>query len=195
MRPRKRSLGRSRLYVILDKEVIRNRPLKDIVRQLKKAGCDIIQYRDKVSDRQDVLKNAFIIKKMLLRSKTLFIINDYPEVARICGADGLHIGQEDISLKSARCLVGKDKLLGVSCHSLAQALRAQENGADYLGIGPVFRTPTKPKAKPVGLALVKKVKNKIKIPFFPIGGINFENIADILACGVRKAAVCRAVLA
>jgi len=158
------------------------------------AKIGLLQLRDKTSSRQEVLKFACKLAKHLVLTKTLFIINDYADVASACGADGVHLGQGDISLKQARKILGKDKLIGISCHNLSQALKAQKAGADYLGIGPVFATVTKPGGRGIGLEKAAALEAKIKIPYFVIGGINAENIGKVTSRGVRRVAVCRAIL-
>jgi thiamine-phosphate pyrophosphorylase len=134
-----------------------------------------------------------MMRDLLLNSKSIFIINDYIDIAKILDADGIHLGQDDISIGIARKILGKGKIIGISCHNLEQALRAQEKGADYISIGPVFPTSTKPNAKPISLRLIKKISRKIKIPFFAIGGINENNIIEVLSRGAKRVAVCRAV--
>ena len=193
MNLRKKLLRESRLYVIVDKKVSGVRPIFDIVSKIKDLGADIIQLRDKESKKESILKEAYKLRKLLTNSQALFIINDYIDVAKIVDSDGIHLGQNDLPLDTARQLLGKDKIIGVSCHNLNQAIEAQKNGADYISIGPIFSTPTKPEYKAVGLDLIRKVKRAIHIPFFVIGGINENNITDIKSQGVKRAAVCRAI--
>lgn len=192
---KKRLLEKSRLYAILDKKAAGSRPLPDIALSLKKGGIDIIQLRDKQSKKEEILKNAFLIRKKLLPGKVIFIVNDYPDIAKITDADGLHLGQRDTSLTCARQILGPYKIIGVSCRGLAQALKAQREGADYLGIGPIYPTPAKPEIKKgLGLGLLKELREKIKIPFFVIGGINPANIDDVVSAGAERVAICRAIL-
>ncbi|MDD5465302.1 MAG: thiamine phosphate synthase [Candidatus Omnitrophica bacterium] len=194
MKSKKSLLKRSRLYLILDRPTLGERSLENICSAASDGKIGLIQLRDKKSAKADVLDFAIRISKALSRSKTLFIINDYADVAVACGADGLHLGQDDLSLKQARKILGKDRIIGISCHSLAQALRAQNQGADYIGIGPIYATATKPGYKPIGLKVLGKLKDKIKIPYFAIGDIHAGNIKKITACGARRVAVCRAIL-
>jgi thiamine-phosphate pyrophosphorylase len=193
MNLRKKLLEESRLYVIVDRKVSGHRPLLDIVSKIKDSGADIIQLRDKESKRESVLKEAYKLRKLLRGSKTIFIVNDYIDIAKIVDSDGIHLGQNDLPVQIARQLLGKDKLIGVSCHNLNQAIEAQKNRADYISIGPIFSTPTKPEYKAVGIDLIRKVKKAIHIPFFLIGGINEKNIKDMLPLGIKRAAVCRAI--
>jgi thiamine-phosphate pyrophosphorylase len=157
------------------------------------SGADIIQLRDKESPKGSVLKSAYAIRKSLSGKKTIFIINDYLDVAKIVDSDGVHLGQDDFSVGIARRILGEDKIIGVSCKNSAQARLAQKQGADYIGIGPIFSTPTKPHAKPVGLNLIRKIKSSVSMPFFVLGGINENNLKDILDSGAKRIAVCSAV--
>jgi thiamine-phosphate pyrophosphorylase len=193
MKAKKNLLKKSRLYIILDKN-ISHRDIPDTIARIKGSGVDIIQLRDKESKKEAILKDAFLLRRTLLNAKTLFIINDYLDVAKIVDSDGLHLGQQDSSLKIARKILGQDKIIGVSCHNLKQALQAQKEGADYLGVGPIFPTSTKPQTtKPIGLSLIKELKKKIKIPFFVIGGINQDNINKVLSSGIGRVAMCSAI--
>jgi thiamine-phosphate pyrophosphorylase len=194
MRSRKNLLRRSRLYLILDRPGYSKFSLKKISRLVGGNKIGLLQLRDKSSDKTDVLKFAAKLAKKLAFTKTLFIINDYIDVASAVSADGVHLGQKDISLKRARKILGKDKLIGISCHNLAQALQAQKQGADYIGIGPVYVTATKPGCRAIGLAEAAKLKAKIRIPYFAIGNINQGNIHQVASCGIKRVAVCRAIL-
>jgi thiamine-phosphate pyrophosphorylase len=194
MNSRKTLLKESRLYLIVDKKISGENSIFDIVAKIKISDVDIIQYRDKESKKDDILRNAFLIRRLLLKTKNLFIINDYLDIAKLVDSDGVHLGQCDTPIEIARCILGKDKIIGISCHNLKQALEAQTRGADYIGIGPIFATPTKPKYKPIGLDLIKVLKKKIKIPFFVIGDMNLNNISRVLSVGAERVAVCRAIL-
>lgn len=189
---KKELLKKSRLYVIADKKVFGTRFPLDIAAKTKGIHPLIIQLRDKESKKEAVLEAAWVWRKLCARQKNLFILNDYIDIARIVDSDGIHLGQDDLPLPIARRLLDKDKIIGVSCHNLNQAIKAQREGADYLSIGPIFSTPTKPEYKAVGLDLIKEVKKKIRIPFFAIGGINQKNLAKVLASGAERIAVCRA---
>ncbi len=194
MNSRKELLKKSRLYLILDKRVSGNMPLSNLANRIFPLGVDIIQFRDKESKKEDILRNALLLHKLLLKSKVLFIINDYLDVAKIVGSDGLHLGQHDASVGLARRILGKDKIIGISCHNLKQALQAQKEGADYIGFGPLFPTPTKPEYKAIGLNSIRHLKKRIKIPFFAIGNINKDNLSEVTLAGAGRVAVCRASL-
>ncbi len=192
MKLRKNLLKQSRLYLILDKLTLRKRSLENIYSIVSDRNIDIVQLRDKHSAKKDILKFATKLSKRL--ASALFIINDYVDLALACKADGVHLGQSDLSFKQARKILGKHKIIGISCHNLSQALKAQKEGADYIGIGPIFKTPTKPGYKAIGLKVLEELKGKIKIPYFAIGGINQGNIDKIISCAGRRVAVCREIL-
>jgi len=194
MKLRKSLLKKSQLYLILDRPGFSKFSLKKITDLISGTEIGLIQLRDKYGAKADVLKFAAKLAKQARRTKTLFIVNDYVDVAAAALADGVHLGQEDLSLKQARKILGKDKIIGISCHNLAQALKAQEDGADYIGFGPIYATATKPGVLGIGLKTAAGLKAKLKIPYFVIGNICAANIKKITAAGIRRAAVCRAVL-
>ena len=191
---KKALLRKCRLCVIADKEAC-----GDVVKLLKKIKsvkgepAFVLQLRDKRKDKRgEMLKDALTLKALSGKS-VLFIVNDHPDIAIAAKADGVHLGQEDLPLRAARKLLGKNKIIGISCHSLKEALQAQKEGADYIGIGPVLPTPTKPENKAIGTAVLKKLSKSIIIPFFAIGSIDEANLDRILAAGAKRAAVCRAI--
>ncbi len=194
MKSRKSLLKKSQLYLILDKPTFGRRSLKSIYSAVSIGKIDLIQLRDKKSAKSCVLNSAIKLSKRLRRTKTLFIVNDYIDVAVASGADGVHLGQGDLPVNEARKILGKDYIIGISCHGLAQALKAQKAGADYIGIGPVYATVTKPEYKPVGVKTLRQLKDKIKIPYFAIGDISQGNVGKVVAAGARRIAVCRAIL-
>ena len=166
--------------------------LPGVVRASLKAGVKIVQLRDKTKDITEFYKNALLIKGFTA-NKALFIINDRADIARLSRSDGLHLGQRDLPLKAARQILGSNKIIGKSCHSLKQAIKAQEEGADYISIGPIFKTPTKPEYNPVGLKLLKEARARLKIPVVAIGGINKDNIGLVKKSGAKIIAVVRAI--
>lgn len=193
MRSKKRLLRDSRLYVIADTAALKRRSVVETVRCLSASGVGVVQLRDKSSDTGKFLDTAVRLRSVLKDSGTIFIVNDRLDIAKIADSDGVHLGQEDASVKTARRILGSNKIIGVSCHSLAQAQRAQEEGADYIGIGPVFSTPTKPGRRPIGLGPVRKISRTITIPFFAIGGISKYTLDLVLSAGAGRIAVTRAV--
>ncbi len=156
-----------------------------------KGGAKIIQYRDKTSSKSQKLSIARTIRQITKQSKTLFIVNDDIDIALISEADGVHLGQDDISIKDARAIVPKNFIIGKSTHSLEQAMKAENEGADYIGIGPIFKTPTKEDYIPIGVGTVKKVINHVKIPFVCIGGLNIGNIQELVNFGATNFAMVR----
>ncbi|MGA2774784.1 MAG: thiamine phosphate synthase [Candidatus Omnitrophota bacterium] len=194
MKPKKKLLKKSRLYLILDKKTCANKPLNLIAGKIKDSKIDIIQLRAKDENKNNLLKEAIRLNRIFKSSGKIFIINDYPEIAKIADCDGVHLGQNDSSVKKTRKLLGKNKIIGVSCHSLKQARIAQRQGADYIGIGPLFATKTKPDYPPIGLRGLKELEGKIKIPYFAIGDIKQDNIESVVAQGAKRAAICRAIL-
>lgn len=166
-----------------------------MLRCLKNSKADIIQYRDKQSKKSVILHEVLAIKKALKNKKKLFIINDYLDIAKIVDADGVHLGQEDASVETARQILGKDKIIGLSCHNLKQVRNAESKNVDYLGIGPIFPTKTKTGTKKtLGLGIFKQLKLNRKIPIFAIGGINLGNIDSVIQAGAKRVAVSRVVL-
>ncbi|MCK9604296.1 MAG: thiamine phosphate synthase [Candidatus Omnitrophica bacterium] len=195
MQPKKELLKKSRLYVIIDKRVLRHKDVSSVAVKTRDSGADIIQFRDKVSKRDSIVKNAFLLHKLLSKNKAIYIVNDYLDIAKIFDADGIHLGQSDTSIEVARSVLGNDKIIGISCHNLKEAIDAQKKGADYIGIGPLFTTLTKPtNRKTISPGLIKKLQKKIKIPFFVIGGINKDNINRLTALGLNRAAISNAIL-
>ncbi len=182
-----------RLYVIIDKQAVKGRDLVYAAKEAMDGGADVIQLRDKESDPADVVEAGRAMRKAIGKDKALFIINDSPDIALAVDADGVHLGQEDMPAIGARSILGRGKIIGLSTHSAEQAAAAQNSGADYIGVGPVFATPTKPGYKAVGLDLIRKV-NKIRgLPFVVIGGIDESNIDEVIAAGALRIAVVRAV--
>ncbi len=172
-------------YVITSKNHVK------IAGEACKGGARVIQYRDKSSSRQDMLEIADKIRKITRKSGSLFIINDFIDIARMSGADGVHLGQDDIPIQRAREITPEGFIVGISTHSLEQAKEAEEKGADYIGIGPVFSTPTKENYTPIGLSTVEEVLRSVNIPVVAIGGINIENLVHLIKIGTRNVAMVR----
>lgn len=189
-----------RLYTFIDTTYLRHGDPIQTARQLIAGGADIIQLRDPAlrgGDHRATLELARQLARLARGSGIIFIVNDSPEIARLSGAHGVHLGQEDLqrtSVTAARHLLGARAIVGISTHSLAQALDAERRGADYIGVGPVFPTATKPKAKPVGLKLVTQVAHNTRLPFFAIGGITRKNADKVFAAGARGIAVVSDIL-
>ena len=182
------------VYLILDRPGFNRVSLKKISNLVSGKEIGLIQLRDKSSAKADILKFAIKLSRRLKKSKTLFIINDHLDIAKLVKADGLHLGQMDLPISAAREILGKDKIIGVSCHNLSQALKAQKDGADYIGIGPVYKTSTKPGCNAIGEKVLKQLRGRINIPYFAIGNICKSNISRIVSAGATRVAVCRAIL-
>lgn len=183
-----------RLYVITCPEFRGDQSQKERVREAILGGADVIQLRDKNASDEELLCQAGDLLQVTRALGVPLIINDRVRVAKESGAEGVHLGQLDGSLSQARELLGNHAIFGRSTHSPEQGLSAQKEGFDYLGVGPVFSTPTKPDRASVGLEYVRYAANQFTIPFVAIGGINEENALQVLKSGARAIAVVRAVL-
>jgi len=163
-----------------------------------RGGADIIQLRSKVLSDAALLRLGLKVKRLAIKYRRLFFINDRVDLALAAGADGVHLGQEDMPVAVAWKLVrraGRKFWIGKSTHSLGQALTAVREGADYIGVGPVFATPTKPHMRSVGLRFVRQAAAKIPIPWVAIGGIDLKNIRCVIDAGATRVAVVRALFA
>lgn len=194
---KKNSLANSRLYAVLSPEdaaAIGLAP-EDAARQAILGGADLIQLRDKRSDDQTLLKLALRVSGAVHELGGLFIVNDRPDIARGSEADGVHLGQDDLAHADARRALGPDFIIGRSTHSLDQALRAEAEGADYIGYGPIYTTPTKPDYGAVGPESIREIADRVSVPFFAIGGIDSLRLGTVARCGARRIAVVRAAFA
>ena len=153
------------------------------------GGVKIIQHRFKETDDSNNLKTAKIIRKLCKEHGAIFIINDRLDIALASEADGVHLGQNDLDLISARKILGFSKIIGISANNEQDIKQAIQNGCDYLGIGPVFKTNTKKNKKPLGIDLIKKLTKDIKIPWYAIGGIKNENIPKLKSNNIKKVAI------
>jgi len=158
-----------------------------------RGGAEIVQLRSKVLRDGALCRVGTRIRKIANRFHKLFFVNDRPDLALAVGADGVHLGQDDLPVAVARKILGRGKFIGLSTHSLGQALRGAREEVDYIGVGPIFKTPTKPTYEPVGLRLIEQVRTRIQIPFVCIGGIDELNVKQVLAAGAKRVAVVRAI--
>jgi thiamine-phosphate pyrophosphorylase len=158
------------------------------------GGVDIVQLREKQMSAKDFTALSHKVRELTAHYGALFIVNDRIDIAHITGADGVHLGQEDMSVQAAREILPKNAIVGVSTHKPEDALLAMDDGADYIGVGPVFKTPTKPLKTPVGLEYVAWAAKNVNIPFFTIGAIDLENVDDVLNAGASRVAVIRALI-
>ena len=183
------------LYLVLDRDVAGERPLAEIARSALVEGCRLFQYREKHRPKNEIYRVATELRSITAQGAATFIMNDFCDVALAVEADGVHLGQDDLPLTEARAILGKDRLIGISTHTIEQAREAEIGGANYIGFGPIYHTKTKNSARtPLGPNAAKKLREQIKIPIFGIGGINLTNIADLLPAGINGIAVLSAVL-
>lgn len=179
-----------RLCVITDMAIQKKFSHYEIAKMAIKGGADMIQLRDKSLPTGELIETAIKIRLLCNKHKVQFIVNDRVDVAMASGADGVHLGVEDISITDARKLLGKNKIIGGTAHSLKEAKHAERNGADYIGFGHIYPTSSKIKTdKPKGVSLLQKVVKEIKTPIIAIGGINSGNIQDVINTGVHGIAV------
>jgi thiamine-phosphate pyrophosphorylase len=183
------------IYPVTCSELSLGRSNEQVLREIIKGGAGVIQHREKKLSKKDFYKEAIVLREIAKQNNVLFIVNDYVDVAIAVDADGVHLGQDDLPCKVARQLFGKDKIIGVSTHNMEEALKAEADGASYINIGPVFKTLTKQnKYEPLGIETVEKIKNKINIPFTVMGGINMNNMKELITIGAKRIAVVSAIV-
>ncbi|MFH1854520.1 MAG: thiamine phosphate synthase [Candidatus Omnitrophota bacterium] len=180
-------------YFITDAELSKRGNLSDVKNAIE-AKVTIVQYRSKLDDTDHMLEEAKELKE-ICKGKALFIINDRVGVALAIDADGVHLGQGDMPYETARELMGKDKIIGVTVHNLKEAILAEKKGADYLGVSPVFSTSTKKDAgEPCGADLIRKIKKHCKIPVTAIGGITLDSAKEVISAGADAICAISAVV-
>ena len=185
---------RMRLYAVTDKSWLKpGESLAEPVEELLKAGTGLIQLRDKRAVEAELLEEARALKELCSRYQALLIVNDNPKIARMAGADGVHVGLSDMEVEEARSYLGADFIIGCSAHNVEEALRAERAGADYIGCGAVFGSRTKEDAGKLSLEELKEICSAVKIPAVAIGGIGRENICRLSGTWVAGAAVIRAL--
>jgi thiamine-phosphate pyrophosphorylase len=194
-------LNKARLYGILDLGYVVVPDLERIAEMMCAGGVDILQLRAKGDDEHAIEEFANRIQPIAASARVPFIINDYPELVPSVGADGAHVGQDDMSVDDARWRAGRAlagevplPIIGKSTHSVEQAVAAAEAGADYIGFGPLFSTPTKAGRPAIGLAEIARVHDLIRIPIFCIGGIKLENLETVVAAGARRVVIVSGIL-
>jgi thiamine-phosphate pyrophosphorylase len=184
-----------RLYAVTDLKDSKKNILKKIEKAYA-AGVDIVQLRSKVLMDAELVRIGLEIRKIAHAQKKLFFVNDRLDIALALQADGLHIGQHDMPVSEVRKICKRcrvDLFLGKSTHSLTQAVRSAQEDVDYIGIGPIYATPTKKDYIPIGLSLINKVQSRVSKPCVAIGGIDHTTINDVLKSGAKRIAVVRAV--
>jgi thiamine-phosphate pyrophosphorylase len=183
------------LYAVTDRTWLGEKSLASQVEEALKAGVTMLQYREKRLGNDEFIEQAREINQLAKQYHVPLIINDNVEAALAVDAAGVHLGQEDDELRSARERLGPDKIIGISVHTVEEAIIAQNNGADYLGVGAIFGTGTKPDAKHLSTDILKEICQSVTIPVVAIGGINKDNIMKLAGTGVDGIAVISAIFA
>jgi len=177
-----KTLSEIDFYLVTDAKLSKKGIVSD-VKNAVNAGCKIVQYREKNKSTKDMINEAEQIKKAC-EGKAVFLVDDEIDVALAVDADGVHIGQDDISIVTARGLLGKDKIIGLTVHDEKEAIAAEKNGANYIGLAPIFETDTKKDTKkPCGIGMIERVRNEVHLPIVAIGGITKDNIKDVMRAG------------
>jgi thiamine-phosphate pyrophosphorylase len=184
------------LYLVTDRKLAGNRPIEQVVAEAIKGGVTIVQLREKDLGNEQFLQQARSLKSITDRMGVPLIINDRIDIAMACGAGGVHLGQNDMSCAEARAIAGKQLVIGISVSIPEEAILAEEAGADYLGVSPVFPTATKTDtSSPAGLDGLLAIRKAVRIPLVGIGGINESNAGEVIRAGADGVAVVSAVMA
>lgn len=187
-------VSKSGLYLITDTSVIRGLPLQEAVQKAILGGLKFLQYREKNLPPSISYETATALRRLTQDAGVTFIVNDDVSLALAVKADGVHLGQEDLPILEARKILGDQSLIGISTHSVQEALAAETSGADYIGLGPIYPTMTKQTRPPLGCGVIHEVIEKVRIPIFAIGGINLTNLKEVLEAGTTGVAVISAIL-
>jgi thiamine-phosphate pyrophosphorylase len=188
------ALQEARLYGILDLGYVSEDNALAVARKMLEGGVQLLQLRAKSRSPQEMRSLALDLAPLCGAHQVPFILNDHPELVSETGADGAHVGQDDVSVAEARALAGEHAIIGKSTHSVAQALAAEREGADYIGFGPLFATPTKPDYPQIGLNEIMQAQRLVSLPVFCIGGIKRENLPGVLAAGARRVVIVSGIL-
>ncbi|MFL2803574.1 MAG: thiamine phosphate synthase [Dehalococcoidia bacterium] len=185
----------SGVYTIIDPEATKNRNIFEITKQVLSGGVKVFQYRDKINDRSEFLENAFKLKELSKDYSACFVINDAVDIARIVGADYIHVGQSDLPVKYCREILNPYQKIGRSNGSIKEALESDDMGVDYLAIGAIFGTDTMGKShrKPLGEKIVSEIKSKSDLPVVAIGGIGIDNLDIIKQSGADSVCIVSAI--
>lgn len=196
-----KSLAEARLYGILDLGYVTLERVETVTEQMLAGGVDLLQLRAKGMDEFQIEELANRLISLTEGAGVPLIINDFPELVPAIGAQGAHVGQDDLSVDDARWRAGRaladevpPVIIGKSTHSVEQAIAAQKAGADYIGFGPLFVTPTKPGRPAIGLEEIRRVHELVQIPIFCIGGVKLENLEQVLAAGARRVVIVSGIL-
>ena len=183
------------LYAVTDRYWLNGRTLYEVVKESLDGGVTFLQLREKKLDEEHFLEEAKELQKLCKEYKVPFIINDNVDIAVEIGADGVHVGQSDMEAGMVREKLGPDKIIGVSAATLSEAIQAEQDGADYLGVGAMFATSTKTNTRPVTIERLTQIKQAVQIPVVAIGGIQSSNVTTLTDTGIDGIAVVSAILA
>lgn len=183
------------LYAITDRTWLKGRTLAEVVEEAILGGATFIQLREKNLSCDEFLKSAMEVKAITDKYRIPFVVNDNVNVAAAVGADGVHIGQSDEEIKTAREKFGPDKIIGLSAGTVEEAVKAEQNGANYLGVGSIFNTSTKLDARTVSIETLKEICEAVSIPVIAIGGISEDNIHELAVTGIVGISVISAIFA
>ena len=183
------------IYLVTDHNCLQGRDFLGCIENALQGGVTLVQLREKNVDGGIFLQRAVAVKNLCDKYNVPLLINDRIDVALACKAAGVHLGQDDIPPSAARAILGPDAIIGVSAHSCEEALAAEKDGADYLGVGAVFPTNSKDDASEVGLNMLKEIRQISKLPIVGIGGINAQNYGQVRAAGAQGAAIISGILA
>ncbi|MBQ5695244.1 MAG: thiamine phosphate synthase [Clostridium sp.] len=183
-----------KLYLVTDSDILEGRDFYNCIEEALKGGVTILQLREKDASGKEFLERAIKLRELTKKYNVKFIINDRVDIAMLCNADGVHVGQSDIPANKVRELIGEDKIVGVSARTVEEAIKAKENGADYLGVGAMFTTTTKLDAKAVSIEELKEIKKVVDLPIVTIGGLSLNNIDKLKECDIDGYAVVSAIL-
>lgn len=183
-----------KLYLVTDSDILKNRDFYKCIEDAIKGGVTMLQLREKNASGSEFLEKAIKLRALTRKYNVSFIINDRVDIAMLCDADGVHVGQSDIDAKSVRRLIGKDKIVGVSARDLKEAHKAKNDGADYIGVGAMYGTLTKVDAKAASFDIVKEIKETIDIPMVLIGGIDLNNLEKLKSLKSDGYAIVSAIL-
>jgi thiamine-phosphate pyrophosphorylase len=188
------ALMECRLYGIIDLGYVERRDAPRMVEQMVEGGVDLIQLRGKNRSIEELMEVSAELHELTAMSSTPLIVNDHAEIAQRVPVEGVHVGQDDDTIQVARQKAAREILVGKSTHSLEQARAAEGEGADYIGFGPIFATPTKPDYTPVGLEDIRRVHAEVALPIFCIGGINIDNLQSVIDAGGKRVVMVSALL-
>lgn len=182
------------LYLVTDRKCLKNKDLNSAIEEAILGGVTLVQLREKSSDSLELFNIAKEVKKITDKHNIPLIIDDRIDIAMAVDATGVHLGQEDIPCNVARKILGSDKIIGVSAHNIKEALKAQSDGADYLGCGSIFNTSTKNNVTSLKIQELREIKEKVNIPVVAIGGINEKNVLELRGTGIDGIAIVSAIL-